>query len=130
MGDGPAAVDGPDHVVVGDEHIAEEHLVELRVAGGHLQRADLHAVGVHVDGHHRDAVVLGHVGVRADRGEAHAGVVGAGRPHLLPGSPTNRRQQGGLRLHAGGVGAGVGLAEQLAPDHLLVEGRAHPVIHL
>ena len=33
-----------------------------------------------------------------------------------------------LRLDAGRVGAGVGLAEQLAPDDLLVERRRHPAL--
>ena len=33
-------------------------------------------------------------------------------------------------LMPGGVGAGVGLAEQLAPDHVLVERGRHPPRHL
>ena len=48
-GHGPAAVDGADDVVVGHEHVVEEHLVELRVARRHLERPDLDALGVHVD---------------------------------------------------------------------------------
>ena len=85
-----------------------------------LQRPDLDALGVHVDDHHRDAVVLGHVGVGAHGGEAHAGDVRAAGPHLLavdePAAVDPRR----LGLDARRVGAGIGLAEQLAPDHVLV----------
>ena len=39
---GPAAVDRPDHVVVGDEDVVEEDLVEVRVPGDLLERAHLH----------------------------------------------------------------------------------------
>ena len=125
-GDRPAAVDRPDHVVVGDEHVVEEHLVELRAARRHLQRAHLDALGLHVDDHRGDAVVLRHVGVGAHRGEPALGDVGPARPHLLPVDEPAAVDTRAARLDAGGVGAGVGLAEQLAPDDVLVERRAHP----
>ncbi len=74
----------------------------------------------------RDAVVLRRVGVGADRGEAAAGDVGAARPHLLavdqPAAVDARR----ARLDAGGVGAGVGLAEQLTPHDLVGERGSDP----
>ena len=40
------AVDRPDHVGVGHEDVVEEDLVEVRVAGRHLQRPDRDAVGL------------------------------------------------------------------------------------
>ena len=54
------------------------------------------------------------------------GDVGAARPDLLAVDQPAAVDPGGLGLDAGGVGAGVGLAEQLAPDDVLVERRAHP----
>ena len=52
--------------------------------------------------------------------------VGAAGPHLLAVDQPAAVDPGGLGLHAGGVGAGVGLGEELAPDDVLVERRAHP----
>ena len=129
-GHGPAAVDRADHVVVGYEHVVEEHLVELGIPRRHLQRTHLDTLGVHVDGHHRDAIVLGNVGVGTHRGKAHPGHVGAARPHLLTVHEPTTVDTGGLGLHTGSVRAGVGLAEELTPDDLLVERRTHPAIDL
>ena len=96
------------------------------LAGRHLQRPHLDALGVHVDDHRGDAVVLRGVGVGAHGGEAALASVGAARPHLLAVDQPAAVDAGARGLDAGGVGAGVGLAEQLAPDDLLVERRAHP----
>ena len=57
-------------------------------------------------------------------------VVGAGGPHLLAVDEPAAVDPGGLGLDAGGVGAGVGLAEELAPDGVLVERRHHPAVEL
>ena len=95
-----------------------------------LSGPDLDALGVHVDRHHRDAVVLGHVGVGAHGGEAHAGHVGAGGPHLLAVDEPAAVDAGGLGLHARRVGAGVGLAEELAPRDLLVQRGPDPAVEL
>ena len=85
---------------------------------------------VHVDHDHRDALVLGHVGVRADGGEAEAGVVRAAGPDLLAVDEPAAVDPGALGLDAGGVGAGVGLAEELAPDDFLVQRRHDPAVEL
>ena len=95
-----------------------------------LQRADLDALGVHVDDHGRDALVLGHVGIGADGGQAEAGVVGAARPHLLAVDEPAAVDPGAPRLDPGGVAAGVGLAEELAPDDVLAQRGHDPARHL
>jgi hypothetical protein len=126
----PAAVDRPNHVLVRDEHVVEEDLVELRAAGRHPQRPDRDALGVHVDDHHRDAVVLGRVRVRAHSGEAVAGVLRAAGPDLLAvDQPARARlpvHSGRPRPDARRVGSGARLAEQLAPDHLLIQRGRNP----
>ena len=66
----PTAVHRSDDVLVGHEHVVEEHLVEQRVAGGLAQRTDVDAGRVQVDHQHRDAVVLRLVGIGAHGGEA------------------------------------------------------------
>ena len=129
-GHGPAAVDRPHHVVVRHEDVVEEDLVELRLARDHLERAHLHTVGVHVDDHGGDAVVLGDVGVGPDGGEAEAGVVRAAGPHLLAVDQPAALDPGPPGLDPGGVAAGVGLAEELAPDDLLAQGGHDPTGHL
>ena len=91
-----------------------------------LQRADLDAGGVHVDHHHGDALVLRRVRVGARGGQAEAGHVRAAGPHLLAvdePTPVDPRRPG---LDAGGVTAGIGLAEELAPDDLLAQGGQDP----
>ena len=56
----PSSPGPPCHdILVGHEHVVEEHLVEVRVAGDIAQRPHRHALGVHVDHHHREAEVLG-----------------------------------------------------------------------
>src|SRR5262249_16779610 len=82
-----AAVDRPDDVVVGHEHVVEEDLVELGVPGRHLETAHLDAGGLHVDHHRGDAVVLRHVGIRAHGREAELRHVATARPHLLALAP-------------------------------------------
>src|SRR3546814_19033050 len=59
-----------------------------------------------------------------------SGDVGAAGPDLLAVDQPASVDPGGLRLDAGGVRSSVGLDEQLAPDDLLVERRAHPAVEL
>ena len=128
--DRPPVVDGTDDVVVGHEHVGEEHFVEVGAAGDLAQRPHLDTLRVHVDHHRGDAVVLRHVGIGAHGGEAEGGLVRTAGPHLLTVDEPTPVDTGGLRLHPGGVGTRVGLAEELAPDELLVERRLHPPAHL
>ena len=58
-----------DEVVVGHEHVVEEHLVELGLAGDLDERPDLDARRVHVDDEVRDAAVLRRVGIGAGQAD-------------------------------------------------------------
>ena len=129
-GYGPAAIDRTDHIVVGHEDVVEEDFVELRSACGHLQWPDLDTLGVHVDHHRGDSLVLGGVGIGAHCCETHACDVGAAGPDLLPVHQPAPVDPGAAGLDPRRVGAGIGLAEQLAPDQVLVECRPHPASHL
>ena len=125
-GDRPALPDLPDDVVVGDEHVVEEHLVEQRLTGDLAQRADVHAIGPQVDRDRGDARVLRRLGVGAHRRQPHGRRHRAAGPDLLAvdePAAVDARRPGGDR---GGVRAGVGLAEELAPAHLTLEARWHP----
>ena len=61
----PAAVDRTEHVLERDAHVGEEHLVEVRDAGGLAQRPHVDPGAVHVDQEVGDAAVLRHVDVGA-----------------------------------------------------------------
>ena len=127
-GDGPAAVDRPDHVVVGHEHVGEEHLVELGVPRWASRSGRTSTPGACMS---TTIVVmpacLGTSGSVRTVARPNAGLVGAARPDLLAVAGASRRRPAmASGLHARRVGAGVGLAEQLAPDDLLVERGPHP----
>ena len=81
-GDGPAAVDVAEAVVVGDRDAGEEHLVEGRPAGHLAQGADVDPGGVHVD-HEGGQVAVAGPGRRAGEEEPDVAVVGSGGPDLL-----------------------------------------------
>jgi len=100
--------------------------LNYRPAGRHLQRPHLDALGMHVDHHHRDPVVLGRVGIGADRGQSVAGDVRAAGPHLLSVDEPTAVDPGAARGDARCVGPGIGLTEQLTPDHLLGQCRTDP----
>ena len=114
---------GPSERVARDSHAGEEDLVELAVARDRDEGPDLDAGKAHVDEHAGDALVLRRVGIGAHEQLAPAGQVPERVPHLLPVDdelvavghrPTLERRE---------VGAGVGLAEALAPD---VVASQHP----
>ena len=122
-GDGPAAVDVTEAMVVGNAHLVEEHLVEACAAGHLAQRADLHARGVHVDDESGEALVLGQVGVRAGDDLADVGVLGARGPHLLSGDHPLVAVTFGAHLQAGEIATGAWLGEQLAGDDVAAPQR-------
>ena len=103
-----AAVEVADHVVVVHEHVVEEDLVGALVA--HRPDGPDGEAGV-VERHEeqRDAVVLGCVGVGAGADPVPLGEVRRGGPGLLAVEPPAVAVAGGLELHVGRVGAGVGL---------------------
>src|SRR4029079_5786008 len=96
----------------------------------HLQRPDRDTGRVHVDHHRGDALVLGRVRVGPHRGQPEAGLARTAGPDLLAVDPPAVLDLGRPGLDAGRVGPGARLAEQLAPDDVLVERRTDPACHL
>ncbi len=132
VGDLPAVVDAADDVVLGAAGVVEEHLAELGRAVGLGDAADLDAGLAHRHQQVRDALVLGRVGIGAGEQEAVVGVVATGGPHLLAVDDPLVAVEHRRRLQAGQVGAGVGLAEALAPAHLAAQdlGQELPLLLL
>ena len=115
-GEGPALAGLADHVGGGHPGLVEDHLAELPGDPvDHLQRALLDARLVHADGEGGDALVLGDVGVGAGEDEAPVGEVGVAGPDLVPGDDVVVAVADRPGAERGEVGAGVGLAEALAP---------------
>ncbi len=126
VGDRPPTVELADEMVCRHEHIVEEHLVELGLAGDLPQRAHLDTRLVEVDHEVGDAAVLGRVGIGPHEGDAPAGEAGVGGPDLLAPHQPAALGRFGDGAQRGEVGAGVGLAEELAPDLAGVEDRRQP----
>ncbi len=118
----PALADIADAVGVGDADLGHVDLVELGLAGDLAQRPDLDSGGVHVEGEVGQALVLGRLGVGAGHEHAAVGDVGERVPHLLAADHPLVAVAHRLGGQAGQVGAGAGLAEQLAPGVLAGEG--------
>ena len=118
LGQRPALTPLADQVAGGKPDLVEEDLVE-GVGAGHVdQRADGDPGSVHRADEVRDPLVLRARRARCGPAGSRVGLVGVAGPHLLAldhplvavelGPGGQRRQ----------VGAGAGLAEQLAPDLL------------
>ena len=119
----PAVVLVADEVLGRQAHVGEEHLVE-GVGAGHLHdRADLDAGRVHRADEVGDALVLRHIGVGAGDEDAELGEVGQRGPDLLAVDHVLVAVADRPGAEVGEVGAGAGLAEQLAPDLLAGEQR-------
>ncbi len=121
----PALADVAEPLRVGDADVGEEDLVELGVAGDLAQRPHLDARRLHVDDEVRHALVLG-----TDSGSVRAmsmpqpSEVGERGPHLLAVDDPLVAVADARVESDGDVGAGAGLAEELAPDLLAGEQRA------
>ena len=115
--DGPALADAAEHGVGPGPHVVEEHLVEVVGAEHRPDRPHGDAGRVHRDDEHRDALVPL---AGADPGGEHAPLrhAGVGGPDLLAGDAVAVAVLDGAGAQRGQVGAGLGLAEALAPDHL------------
>ena len=110
----------PIELVVGDEHVGEEHLVEVGLVGDLAQRPHLDAGRAHVDDEVRDPLVASATsGLVRARQHPPVGELRVARPHLLaveqPAAVGPRRRAWSQRRE---VAAGARLAEQLAPDLL------------
>ena len=98
VGDRPAVVQLADELVVGHEHLVEEHLVELGVARDLHERPHLDAGRLHVDDEVGDALVLRRVGVGA--GEADPPPRRTARTTSTPSGPraASRRRRASARV--------------------------------
>ena len=122
-GDPPPVVDLAEDVGHGHAHAVEEDLVEVGLAGELAQRAHRDAGVVHVDDEHGDAVALGPARVGPGQAGGVVAVLRARRPDLLAVDDELVAVAAGPGLHAREVGAGAGLAEELAPHVLAAQQR-------
>ena len=121
VGDLPTVVDASDHVVLRAARIGEEHLAELRSAVGLGDAANLDTGLAHGHEEVRDALVLGGIRIGTGQQEAVVGVVPTRGPHLLTVDHPLVTVEHGAGRQRRQIGAGVGLAETLAPAHRSVE---------
>ena len=118
VGQSPAVVDFAQHVAVVYPGPVDEGLGELLLAADGAQRAHVDAGLAHVQQEVGDAGPL--LGVRVGAGQAD-GVVGdhcLGGPHFLAGQHPLFAVAHRPGSQRGQIGAGIGLAEELAPDLL------------
>ena len=85
--DPPTLVERSDQVLGRHPHVVEEDLVEVQVVLIACRRewAPDHTGKVGGDHQRTDALVFGGVWIGAHKSQQNVGVMGAGRPHLLPG---------------------------------------------
>ena len=132
----PAPADLAHHVLEGNAHAVEEHLVEPVLARHLLQRPDLDPGRLHVDQQEGDAVVLAPgVGIGAHDQDAPIGVLREAGPDLLTGDDDRVFFDLAARAQRREVGAGARLGEALTPDvlarqDLAQEGLALPILPL
>ena len=103
-------------VLDGHLDVAEEDLVELRLARDLPQRPHLDPGRVHVDEEVGEVPVARRVRVALRDEDAEVGDVRERRPHLLPVDDVDVAAALGARARGGEVGARVRLREALAPD--------------
>ena len=116
MASGQPSPGSPIMLAAGTRAPSKMHLAELLGDPvDHLQRPLLDAGLAHRHRERRDALVLRHVVVGAGEEQAPLGVVGVAGPHLVAGEHVLVAVAVGPGAQRGEVGAGVGLAEALAP---------------
>ncbi|MNE06360.1 hypothetical protein D3C80_989470 [compost metagenome] len=131
LGHVPAAVQGPDQVLLLDPHVVEEGLAEGRLAADERDGAGADARRRHVEQDEADAQMLGRLGVGADQAEDPVGLVGVGGPDLLAVDDPVVAAIFGAGLDRGEVGAGAGLGIALTPaDFTAHDGRQEALLLL
>ena len=126
----PPVVGRTHHVVVGHEDVVEEHLVEVGVAGDLAQgRTSTPSACMSITMVVMPAC-LGASGLVRTVANPRWLFVGAGGPHLLAVDHPAAVDPGAPGLDRGGIGAGVGLTEELAPDVLPHQRLLDPAVHL
>ncbi len=126
----PPPVHLPDEVAGGDAGVAEEHLAEALLPG-HLPDGP-HLYPLLADGAEEvaDAPMLGGLGVGAGEEDAVVGAVCVAGPDLLAVHHPLVAVELGAGSERGEVRAGVGLAEELAPDLLAPQQRPKEALPL
>ena len=119
----PSVAELAEEVLLGHDHVVQEELTELGVAGDLRHRPHLDAGGPHVDDQHRDAAVPGDRLVRARQDPAPAGVLPPRDPGLLSAQDEVVVLLDRARAQRGEVRTGFGLGEALTPDLLRREDR-------
>ena len=109
---------GPMRIAVGDAHVGEEHLVEVRRAGELADRPHLHARRLHVEDEVGQPRMLRHIRIAARDQDAEVAVVRAGVPDLLAVDHPVVAVAFGAGAQRGEVGPAGRFREQLAP-HLV-----------
>ena len=128
VGHPPALVERADEVLGGHPGVVEEDLVEVQVvliACGR-ERASDDPREVSRDHQGADALVFGRVWISANKSEQHVGVVGSGRPHLLPVDHEAVPVAVGTGAQRSQIGAGTGLAHAKRRRQLGAQDRHRP----
>ena len=119
VGHRPTLALGAQAALGGHEDAVQLDLVELGLTGRLHERVHRHALGVHVHHERRDAeLALRRVGIRAGQAQPPVGELRVGRPHLATRDAVAAVHRDGARGQRSQVAAGVGLAEELAPQLL------------
>ena len=116
--DVPSVVDVTDDEVGVGPRAVEEHFTELGRAREIADRSYLDAGLVHRYQEQRQATVFRRVGIAATQHVDPVGVLAERRPDLLAVDDPMVAVEARPGAYVGQVGAGVGFAEPLAPDHV------------
>ena len=124
--DAPTFARRADAIRVGNDHVVEEHLREVRVAVHLAERAHVDSRGAEIESERGDAPVLRDVRVVPGEQQPVARVRAAARPYLLAADPPRVTGRVCTRREAREIGAGARFGEQLAPDLGAVRDHGEP----